>query len=109
MPSRMARHRCRSGGSRRPRRPPRIDEPMPGLPPKLVVTTYAPTRRVVTIVLLVLVVAAGVYGMFEFGRFRAGHDVVAALKQRAALRDVIEAHEATISDLRAQVAQLESS
>jgi hypothetical protein len=35
---------------------------------KLVVTTYAPTRRIVTIVVLVLLVAGGVYGMFEFGR-----------------------------------------
>ena len=45
---------------------------MPGLPPKLVVTTYAPTRRMVTIVLLILLVAGGVYGMFEFGRYSRG-------------------------------------
>jgi len=82
---------------------------MPGLPPKLVVTTYAPTRRVITIVLLVLVVAASVYGMFEFGRYSAGFDALAALKQRAAMRAEIEASEATISELRATVAQLESS
>ena len=56
---------------------------MPGLPPKLVVTTYAPTRRWITIVLLVLIVGGGVYGMFEFGRYRAGYDVVASLKHRA--------------------------
>ena len=54
-------------------------------------------------------VAGGVYGMFEFGRYSAGYDVVAALKQRTALRDEIEASEATISELRAKVAQLESS
>ena len=59
---------------------------MPGLPPKLVVTTYAPTRRWITIVLLVLIVAGGVYGMFEFGRYRAGYDVVAGLKQRTELQ-----------------------
>jgi hypothetical protein len=82
---------------------------MPGLPPKLVVTTYAPTRRIVTIVLLVMVVAAGVYGMFEFGRYRGGHDVVNALKQRARLQKVIDDQESTISELRAKVAQLESS
>ena len=82
---------------------------MPGLPPKLVVTTYAPTRRMVTIVLLVLIVAASVYGMFEFGRYRAGFDVVAGLKQRTALQNEIETQEATISELRAKVAQLESS
>jgi hypothetical protein len=82
---------------------------VPGLPPKLVVTTYAPTRRWITIVVLLLIVAGGVYGMFEFGRYSAGYDTVAALKQRAALRDEIEADEATISDLRAKVAQLESS
>ena len=82
---------------------------MPGLPPKLVVTTYAPTRRWITIVVLVLIVAGGVYGMFEFGRFRAGYDVVSGLKQRAALRGEIVAQDSTISDLRAKVAQLESS
>jgi len=82
---------------------------MPGLPPKLVVTTYAPTRRWITIVLLVLIVAGGVYGMFEFGRYSAGFDALAALKQRATLRGEIEASEAMVSELRAKVAQLESS
>jgi hypothetical protein len=82
---------------------------VPGLPPKLVVTTYAPTRRWITIVVLLLIVAGGVYGMFEFGRYSAGYDTVAALKQRAAFRGDIEANETTISELRAKVAQLESS
>ena len=54
-------------------------------------------------------VAAGVYGMFEFGRYRAGYDVVAGLRQRAELRNEIATQEATISELRAKVAQLESS
>jgi hypothetical protein len=82
---------------------------VPGLPPKLVVTTYAPTRRWITIVLLLLVVAGGIYGMFEFGRYRAGFDVVAGLKERATLQKEIDTQEATISELRAKVAQLESS
>ena len=82
---------------------------MPGLPPKLVVTTYAPTRRVVTVVLLVLVVLGSVYGMFEFGRYSAGYDALAAFKQRQELQSVIDANEATICELRAKVAQLESS
>jgi hypothetical protein len=82
---------------------------MPGLPPKLVVTTYAPTRRWITIVILVLIVAAGVYGMFELGRYRAGYDVATSLSQRTELRNEISTLEATIFDLRAKVAQLESS
>jgi hypothetical protein len=82
---------------------------MPGLPPKLVVTTYAPTRRWITIALLLMIIAAGVYGMFEFGRYRAGYDVVAGLKQRTELREEIATQEATIAELRAKVAQLESS
>lgn len=82
---------------------------MPGLPPKLVVTTYAPTRRWVTIVVLVLLVAGGVYGMFEFGRYRAGFDAPNAWKERHELESQIEAREATIQELRAKVAQLESS
>ena len=55
---------------------------MPGLPPKLVVTTYAPGRRWLTVGLLVLLVAGGVYGMFEFGRYSAGHDSLAHLRVR---------------------------
>ena len=82
---------------------------MPGLPPKLVVTTYAPTRRWVTIVVLVLLIAGGIYGMFEFGRYRAGFDAPNAWKERHALESQIEARDATIQDLRAKVAQLESS
>jgi len=82
---------------------------MPGLPPKLVVTTYAPTRRVITIVLLVLVVVGSIYGMFEFGRYSAGYDALAAFNKRAELQAEIDANEATISELRAKVAQLESS
>jgi hypothetical protein len=82
---------------------------LPGLPPKLVVTTYAPTRRWITIVVLVVIVIGGVYGMFEFGRYRGGYDVVSAFKQRAELRGEISRLETTIFDLRAKVAQLESS
>ena len=82
---------------------------MPGLPPKLVVTTYAPTRRWVTIVLLLLLVAGGVYGMFEFGRFSAGHDAIAAFKERRELQKQIDDREATVSELREKLAQLESS
>ncbi len=82
---------------------------MPGLPPKLVVTTYAPARRTITLVLLALVIAAGIYGMFELGRYRAGFDAPKAFKQRSELRDTIENQEVTISELRAQIAQLESA
>jgi hypothetical protein len=82
---------------------------MPGLPPRLVVTTHAPARRIITIVLLLLVIAASVYGMFEYGRYSAGHDSYVAFRERAKLQDVIDAQETTISDLRAKVAQLESS
>jgi hypothetical protein len=63
----------------------------------------------VTVVLLVLLVAAGIYGMFEFGRYSAGYDALTALRQKATLQSRIEAQEATISELRAKVAQLESS
>jgi hypothetical protein len=82
---------------------------MPGLPPKLVVTTYAPTRRWITIVVLVLLIVGGIYGMFEFGRYRAGFDAPDAWKERHALQAQIDAREATIQELRAKVAQLESS
>jgi hypothetical protein len=82
---------------------------MPGLPPKLVVTTYAPTRRWITIIVLVLLVAGGVYGMFEFGRYSASFDAIAAFKERRALQKRIDDGELRVSELRATVAQLESS
>jgi outer membrane murein-binding lipoprotein Lpp len=82
---------------------------MPGLPPKLVVTTYTPARRWIAIVLLLLIVGGGVYGMFEYGRYRAGYDVVTSLEHRARDRKTIVDLESTISELRAKVAQLESS
>jgi uncharacterized protein DUF6776 len=82
---------------------------MPGLPPRLVVTTYTPIRRWVTIVVLLLLVIGTVYGMFEFGRWRGGFDAPAAWKARSDLEAQIEERETTISDLRAKVAQLESS
>jgi hypothetical protein len=47
--------------------------------------------------------------MYEFGRYRAGYDVVAGLKQRTEMRDEIATLETTIFELRAKVAQLESS
>ena len=82
---------------------------MPGLPPKLVVTTYAPTRRLITIVVLVLhrrrrrLWHVRVRPLQRRLRCRRG------LKQRPAIADEIERQEATISELRAKVAQLESS
>jgi hypothetical protein len=82
---------------------------MPGLPPKLVVTTYTPARRWIAIVLLLLIVGGGIYGMFEYGRYRAGYDVVTSLEHRARDRKTIGDLESTISELRAKVAQLESS
>ena len=82
---------------------------MPGLPPKLVVTTYAPTRRFITIVVLLLLIVGGIYGMFEFGRYSAGFDSLTAFRERAELKDQIASQDTTISDLRAKVAQLESS
>ena len=83
---------------------------MPGLPPKLVVTTYAPTRRWITIVLLVL----------HRGGRRLRHVRVRPLPRRLRRRRGAQAarrrcatkstrQEATISELRAKVAQLESS
>jgi len=53
---------------------------------------------------LLLMVAAGIYGMFEFGRYSAGFDSLDAYGQRQALRGRSRPG-GTISDLRAKVAQ----
>ena len=50
-----------------------------------------PTLIRLVVILLVLVVAAGVYGMFEFGRYRAGFDVVAGMRDAGCPTAVVAA------------------
>ena len=88
----------------------RTESRMPGLPPKLVVTTYAPTRRWITII---AAAAAGRRRRVRHVRIRplSAPDSIRSRRSNnaPALRAQIAGQEATISELRAKVAQLESS
>jgi cell division protein FtsB len=58
-------------------------------------------------VVLVLVVVAG-YLVFEYGRIRAGYDVVDAAEERAALNSEIQTRDDRIAELEQAVALLET-
>lgn len=75
-------------------------------PPKVVIRTYAPARAWIIGVALLAIAIVGGYGLFEYGRSRAGFDQLAALRARAALRREIDARDATIRELRRESAEL---
>src|SRR5688572_25480710 len=74
----------------------------------LVVRTYAPARRIITISALVLLGAIAIYGTYELGRFDAGYDRLAVAQQRTELEVAIERLETMNQELRAKVADLET-
>ena len=59
-------------------------------------------------VVVLLVLVAG-YLVFEFGRIRAGYDVVDAAAQRGQLEEQIDALNGQIADLKQEVARLETN
>jgi hypothetical protein len=74
----------------------------------LVVRTYAPARRIITMSALALFGAIAIYGTYELGRFDAGYDRLAASRQHTELEVAIERLEETNQELRARVADLET-
>ncbi len=70
--------------------------------------THGPGRTIlVGAFIAVLVLVAG-YLVFEYGRIRAGYDILDAAKVRAALKDEIEARDDRIEELEQAVALLET-
>lgn len=79
---------------------------MADTPPKVVIRTYAPARAWIVGISLVAIAVVGGYLLFEYGRYSAGFDQLAALRARAALEREIDARDATIRDLRRESAEL---
>jgi len=79
------------------------------IPGKLVVRTYAPARRWVTIAILLLLTGLALYVMFELGRFKAGYDALQAAAERDDLKQQIEKLERTERELRVQLAAAEQA
>lgn len=58
--------------------------------------------------LIAVLVVASAYLVFEFGRIKAGYDLVDAADERAAFADHIETLDSEIADLKQEVALLET-
>jgi len=74
------------------------------IPGKLIIRTYAPVRRWLVLVVLALLVVLSLYLAYEFGHYQAGFDGIKAAQERAALQDRAAALDATLKDLRVQLA-----
>src|ERR1039457_3467207 len=79
------------------------------IPGKLVVRTYAPARRWVTLAILLLLAGLALYVMFELGRYKAGYDAMQAAAQRDGLTQQIDKLERVQRELRVQLAAAEQT
>lgn len=75
-------------------------------PRRLVVQSYAPTRRAVSLAVLGLLLIAALYIAFETGRRRAGYDIISARAQQGELRDELQRVNRSVVALRAESAEL---
>jgi hypothetical protein len=74
----------------------------------LVVRTYAPARRIVTLVALSFLAVLALYAAYELGRFDAGYDRLAVSQERTELEVEIGRLETMNRDLRVKLAELET-
>src|SRR5580698_6280518 len=74
----------------------------------VVVRTYAPMRRTLSIVGVALVALFGLYVVFELGRYDAGYDRLAAAQQRADLEALIERLKQDNHELNLRLAEIDT-
>jgi hypothetical protein len=74
----------------------------------VVVRTYAPMRRALSIAGVALVALFGLYVVFELGRYDAGYDRLAAAQQRADLEAVIEHLKQDNHELNLRLAEIDT-
>jgi hypothetical protein len=79
------------------------------MPGKLVVRTYAPARRWITLAIMLLLAGLALYVMFELGRYKAGYDAIQAAAQRDGLMQQIDKLERGQRELRVQLAAAEQT
>src|SRR3569832_782455 len=76
--------------------------------PNLVIRSHSPTRRLVLIGVIVLIAALALYIVYEYGRFNAGYDRLAAAQQRTELEVEIERLNKSNRELRTHLAELDT-
>ncbi len=74
-------------------------------PPTLVVRTYAPARRRIVAVALLLLASLALYLAYELGRYDAGYDRLAAAQQEAQFEVELERMDQTNRGLRLKIAE----
>ena len=78
------------------------------IPGRLIIRTYAPVRRWLVLLVLALLVVLSLYLAYEFGHYQAGFDGIKAAQERAALQDRIDSLDATLKELRVQLASADA-
>jgi hypothetical protein len=77
-------------------------------PPELVVRANAPTRRLILIVSLAVLVLVGLGGAYELGQYRAGFNISAAIREHALLDGSIKHLQSTNTALQGRIIELQT-
>jgi len=76
---------------------------------QLVIRRHAPARRAILVTMALVFGALVLYGMFEWGRYDAGHNQAAVLLERRQLAAQVQSLERENVDLRARIAAVDTS
>jgi hypothetical protein len=74
------------------------------IPGKLVVRTYAPARRWIVVMIVLLLGGLALYVAFELGRYKAGYDAMQAAAESEGLQLQITQQQQAMREMRVQVA-----
>jgi len=77
-------------------------------PQNIVVRTYAPARRMLTVIAVAFLAAFALYVVYELGRFDAGYDRLAVSQERAEHEVSIDRLEKANRELRTRLAELDT-
>jgi hypothetical protein len=77
-------------------------------PVNVVVRTYAPARRALTVTALTLLAAFALYVVYELGRFDAGYDRLAVSQDRTEHEVAVDRLEKANRELRTRLAELDT-
>jgi hypothetical protein len=76
--------------------------------PNLVIRAHSPVRRLLLLGAVVLIAALALYIVYEYGRFNAGYDRLAAAQQRTELEVEIDRLTKSNRELRTHLAELDT-